>query len=556
MPDDVPERSTRVNSAKTAQCYFSLAVFILAIAVAACGGGAEERMGELEIGDAPALKVHTSQDAINKGELSLEEIIERGEILLSTSFNTLDGAGRPETAGVTRVSNFVQIIPRPRQEFPRNFNRISGPDANSCITCHNIPRGGGGGDNATNVFADADRLAFVNFDGGEGDNLQAQTLQSVGVERNAPGVFGSGFIELLAREMTMEFRGIVNNAVKEARSKGTSVTAKLVAKGVSFGEITVRPDGVIDTSKVEGVDDDLVIRPFQQKGIIVSLREFVVKAMNSHFGMQAAELFRDGFDFDQDGVVDELTRGDITALVIFMATAPVPGRVMPAHPEARAAAERGEELFSAVGCTTCHILELRLNNPVFTEPSPLNPGGKLQPGDVPHPFAVDLTSEGPGPHLKREPDGSVMVPAFTDLKRHDMGDELDSDTIQQGVIPTEQWLTRKLWGFANEPPFLHHGRATLISEAILAHGGEAQEMRDAFADLPEDDQAAVVEFLKTLQILPEGSADLVITAGETAPGSRTTWIAIGGGIGIAFLVALGGLGFAIMRRRGGDVSDS
>ena len=42
-------------------------------------------------------------------------------------------------------------------------------------------------------------------------------------------------------------------------------------------------------------------------------------------------------------------------------------------------------------------------------------------------------------------------------------------------MPTGEWLTRKLWGFASEPPFLHHGRATLMSEAILAHGGEALE---------------------------------------------------------------------------------
>jgi CxxC motif-containing protein (DUF1111 family) len=98
-----------------------------------------------------------------------------------------------------------------------------------------------------------------------------------------------------------------------------------------------------------------------------------------------------------------------------------------------------------------------------------------------------------------------MVPAFTDLKRHDMGEPLDTDMMMQGVIPTEQWLTRKLWGTASEPPFLHHGRATLISEAIIYHGGEAQASRDAFAQLSSDDRAAIVEFLKTLQVLPEGS---------------------------------------------------
>ena len=50
------------------------------------------------------------------------------------------------------------------------------------------------------------------------------------------------------------------------------------------------------------------------------------------------------------------------------------------------------------------------------------------------------------------------------------------------------------------PPFLHHGRATL-------------EPRDAFAALSEGERAALVEFLKTLQVLPEGAGTLEITAG-------------------------------------------
>ena len=84
-----------------------------------------------------------------------------------------------------------------------------------------------------------------------------------------------------------------------------------------------------------------------------------------------------------------------------------------------------------------------------------------------------------------------------------MGEFLDTDALVQEGIPKHLWLTRKLWGFASEPPFLHHGRATLISEAILAHGGEAQMQRDAFADLQDDKKAALLEFLLTLQIETE-----------------------------------------------------
>ena len=509
----------------------------------ACGDSGETPVGEPVIGDAPALRAHTSQTAIDNREISLKEIVERGDRLFAISFNTLDGAGRPETTD-TSASNF-----RPRRIFPENMNRISGPDANSCLACHNLPRRAGGGDNAANVFVLANELPFVNFDGDEGDGFREHTLKTVGVERNPIGLFGSGYIEMLAREMSVDLEGVVISAREEARATSSLVTRDLLTKSVSFGQITARPDGTLDTSNVEGVDDDLVIKPFMQKGVVVSLREFAVKAMNQHFGMQASESFGDGLDADRDGVIDELSRGDLTALVIFQATLPVPGQVIPAHPEAEAAAEQGKEMFSTLGCNICHVPELRLVTPIFTEPNPFNPPGKLQATDVSNPFAVDLTSEGSLPRLREQSDGSVMVPAFTDLKRHDMGPQLNNDELEQDGVPTNVWLTRKLWGFANEPPYLHHGRASLISEAILVHGGEAQGARDAFAALPADDQAAVVEFLKTLQVLPEESTSPVIAAGETGSESGTNWGAIGGGIGAGVLVIVALGAFTITRRR-------
>ena len=354
-------------------------------------------------------------------------------------------------------------------------------------------------------------------------------------------------MELLAREMTVELQGIVDLATEESKSAGVPVTRDLVAKGVSFGRVTARPNGTVDTSEVEGVDDDFIIKPIQSKGHIVSLREFVVKAMNSHFGIQAIERF--GADADGDGVLNELTQGDVTALVVFMATLPPPGRLMPSHPEAIAAVERGETLFGGDrmrGLPRSRSCRWRARS--SREPSPFNPTGKLQLSEVTQPFEVDLTAEGPASRLRRREDGTVMVPVFTDLKRHDMGDVLDNETLVIAGVPTNMWLTRKLWSVASEPPFLHHGRATLMSEAILAHGGEGQAARDAFAELPGDDRAAVVEFLKTLQVLPEDSTDLVVTEGETGgDGNRTIWILAG--VGAAEVVAVVALVAMAIRRR-------
>ena len=502
-----------------------------------CGGQDSPAESAGPIGDAGVIAVHIDQADIDAGRIQSDELIERGLALMVASFNTLDGAGRPETSGTGE--------PRSRREAPDNFNRISSPDSNACSGCHNLPGPGGGGDNVANVFVLAQAHEFVTF----GEDQPLLTLQNVGNERNTLGMFGSGFIELLAREMTFDLLEIRDQALEEAASTGNAVRRELVTKGVHFGEITIRPDGSLDASEINGVDDGLIIKPFHQKGAVISLRQFTDNAMNHHHGMQAAERFGDGVDPDGDGIVNELTRDDLTAITIFQATLPAPGQVIPQNQAAQEAVDRGTQLFSDIGRAVCHVSQLRLNNPTFTEPNPFNPPGNLQLSDVPQPLAIDLTKDGPSPHLERESDGSVLVPVFTDLKRHKMGDVLNNEKLEQDGIPTDEWLTRKLWGFASEPPFLHHGRATLISEAILMHGGEAQQSRDIFGSLSPTDQAAVVEFLKSLQILPDEPSNRVAAAaltGSAGSGVRTLeWATYGVLVAVLLVASLG----AVRRNR-------
>ena len=72
-----------------------------------------------------------------------------------------------------------------------------------------------------------------------------------------------------------------------------------------------------------------------------------------------------------------------------------------------------------------------------------------------------------------------------------------------------QFLSHRLWDVGNTGPYGHRGDLTTMTEAIHFHGGEARASRDAFFALPADDQAAIIEFLKTLQILPDGSPPMV-----------------------------------------------
>jgi CxxC motif-containing protein (DUF1111 family) len=115
-----------------------------------------------------------------------------------------------------------------------------------------------------------------------------------------------------------------------------------------------------------------------------------------------------------------------------------------------------------------------------------------------------------------------MVPAYTDLKLHDITTGASDDPNREALDMNEpagspaffkgngKFLTRKLWGTANEPPFFHHGQFTTLRQSVKAHDGEAKAARLAFEALSPFEQDALIEFLKTLQVLPPGRRYLVV----------------------------------------------
>jgi hypothetical protein len=333
---------------------------------------------------------------------------------------------------------------------------------------------------------------------------------------------GGGAIELLAREMTLELHGIRKRAVERARQEGQTVRVPLVTKGISFGFVTALADGTLQLNEVQGVDRDMVVRPWGQKGTVTSLRTFSVNATNLHHGMQARERFgvhlTGSVDFDRDGIKDELTEGDITALAVFQASLGVPGRVLPRAPEGREKVARGERLFAASQCAQCHVPALPLDGSVLTEPGPFNLEGTLRAHEVQRPFQLDLTRDTEAPRLERDSSGRLWVRAFTDLKRHRISDaetpHFGNETLVEGLAPTDEFITRRLWAAGNTAPYGHRGDLLTLREAILAHGGEARAARKEFEALPPDDQGAIIVFLRTLQILPAGSPNVVM---EPAP---------------------------------------
>lgn len=152
------------------------------------------------------------------------------------------------------------------------------------------------------------------------------------------------------------------------------------------------------------------------------------------------------------------------AVEFHLRAAAVPARRDVDDPEVR----RGELLFAQTQCAACHM-------------------PALQTADV------------PGlPALSRQ-----IIRPYTDLLLHDMGDGL-ADNRPDFKAGGREWRTAPLWGIGlsgtvnGVTTYLHDGRARTLAEAILWHGGEAQDAADRFRAMAKDDRDALVRFLSSL----------------------------------------------------------
>ena len=95
------------------------------------------------------------------------------------------------------------------------------------------------------------------------------------------------------------------------------------------------------------------------------------------------------------------------------------------------------------------------------------------------------------------------IRAYTDLLLHDMGDGL-ADGRPDFKAGSRDWRTAPLWGLGlsrtvnGSVALLHDGPARSVIEAILWHGGEAQQSREAFVNMPKEDRSALVRFVESI----------------------------------------------------------
>src|SRR5262245_6218449 len=212
---------------------------------------------------------HVDQDELvalvkaGKNADAFLEAFEGGDELFETVFNALDGVG----ANVGLGQRFTHVPRADLRGFGEWANHVpkreTGPNAAACNSCHNLPADDGAGPTSANVHRDPQHSADI-----------ARMIQ-----RNTPHLFSPGAVQRLAEEMTTQLQQIREGAGRAACVTRRTLTVPLVAKGVSFGSIGARPGGSpcrasFDTTRVAGVDSDLVVRPFQWKGAVASLRNF------------------------------------------------------------------------------------------------------------------------------------------------------------------------------------------------------------------------------------------------------------------------------------------
>lgn len=160
----------------------------------------------------------------------------------------------------------------------------------------------------------------------------------------------------------------------------------------------------------------------------------------------------------------ELADSALYAISYYVRTLAVPGRRNANDPDVKS----GKRIFNSIGCSNCHVSMHK------TEANMLFP---------------ELSNQ-------------TIFP-YTDLLLHDMGAGLADNRPDNKASGTE-WRTPPLWGIGltknvvGHTHFLHDGRARNFTEAIMWHGGEAANVKNAFRDLSKTERDQLLKFLGSL----------------------------------------------------------
>lgn len=201
-----------------------------------------------------------------------------------------------------------------------------------------------------------------------------------------------------------------------------------------------------------------------------NLRQQVAGAFNGDMGITST-LFPDencppGIDCSTlpDGGTPEISDENLNHVTLYSSILAVPARRNWNDIDV----QEGRDVFNQINCNACHIPKIVTGN---------------------HP-SIDAVS-------------NQTIRPFTDMLLHDMGDNL-SDNRADFLATGNEWRTPPLWGIGlietvnGHTRLLHDGRARNIEEAILWHGGEAENSKLAFTNLNATKREKLILFLNTL----------------------------------------------------------
>ena len=169
-----------------------------------------------------------------------------------------------------------------------------------------------------------------------------------------------------------------------------------------------------------------------------------------------------------DPVADPEDDGnDVIAFADFMAATRAPGRQNPIP----AAAQRGDSIFTSIGCAVCHTR-------TFTTAAP---GTSINGGAFQVPTAL----------------GNKIIHPFSDFALHNIG---TGDGIVQnaGQGTANQIRTAPLWGIRGRNRLMHEGLNITIFDSIQLHAGQATTARNNFNSLSAQGRSDLIAFVLSL----------------------------------------------------------
>jgi CxxC motif-containing protein (DUF1111 family) len=154
-------------------------------------------------------------------------------------------------------------------------------------------------------------------------------------------------------------------------------------------------------------------------------------------------------------------------------------------------AMRGSVLFDSIGCALCHVPTLTtapagtaINGGTFTIPPAL--GDKVF-----HPFGDFLLHDvGTGDGI-----AIAMTEHYGRRVYQILWKEFVVDSVARG---RNKVRTAPLWGVRLRPRLMHDAASLTLRDAIVRHGGEARDVTRRFKRLTQNEQDAIIEFLKSL----------------------------------------------------------